>query len=112
MHNSALNQDLLHQINNFSTVISTDLNQSCFVFTIFILFQIFWTELDTALRLYEYLEKRIRPQSFFELEADLEIDPSKYLTISSPLKRIFLITVPHPRTRKQFFVIIQQSSEY
>jgi hypothetical protein len=48
------------------------------------LFQICLNELETAIRIYEYLEKRVRPESHFELETDLEIDPgAAYLPVST-----------------------------
>ena len=38
--------------------------------------------MEIAIQLLEYLEKRIRPESHFELEADLEFDPGNALFCS------------------------------
>ena len=44
-------------------------------------FQICLNELDTAVRIYETLEKRIRPESHFDLEIELEVDPGKKIPL-------------------------------
>ena len=69
--------------------------------TLFPSFQICLSELESAIRIYEYLEKRIRPESHFELETELEIDPGNNAIHS------YLQYKPTYLTRYLFIIIYQ-----
>ena len=74
--------------------------------TLFPSFQICLSELESAIRIYEYLEKRIRPESHFELETELEIDPGNNALHS------YLQYKPTYLTRYLFIIIYQPRYQF